>query len=1144
MRISARICGRYAGRRLSLTGVLVVALAVLGLGACPTLAAVPGPVWSLESIAQPTSFSIADNGGCAEGVSGAEEGFRDPRCDRYTLVLTNVGVRASSGQITVKDTLPEGITVPFLPGGETERTGFKWRCSTEMPASREVVTCTAEHAVSALTAAATITIPINVNVGSGVLVNEVTVEGGGAEHTASVESETPVGSPPSAFGVFDFTASALDAAGEIDTQAGGHPAALTSSFLFPSATSASQFGVKPYPVEFIKQIVTDLPAGVVGDALATPTCPLTNLTDITPSTEPDCPSSTRVGKLVLITAESNFTELTVWNVTPEHGYPAELGVFLPNLQRAALLYASVVGSGADTHVRVVSTPQTMAFLPIVGVSLTLFGVPAVIDESPLTPVALFTNPSDCSASGFTSKIYADSWRHPGRFGSDGQPDLSDPNWKSASTTSPPVAGCEALQFHPSLSFAPEPAHSGADEPSGYESTLTVPQNEDPNGLASPPLKNTVVTLPAGVAISPSAADGLVGCQVSGSEGIELDSSQPGHCPAASKVGEVKAVTPVLKEPLEGGVYVAQPGCSPCSEAQAEKGEVFALYLELGSENSGVHVKVPGTVEVGGEGREGGKHNDLAPGQVRTTFADTPQQPVSELKLSFNSGPRAPLANPQTCGGFASSAVLEPWSHTPAPGEAQGTPNALLNPSFVVSSCTGRFSPGFSAGTVNPQAGGYSPFSLTFSRADREQDLSGVTVNMPPGLIGKIAGIAQCPDAQAGAGSCPAASRVGTVTAAAGSGSHPFWQSGAVYLTGPYRGAPFGLSVVVPAVAGPFNLGNIAVRAAIYINPATAQVSVVSDPLPQNVDGVPLRVKTVNVTVDREAFISNPTNCAEQTIGARIASAQGASAAVASRFQAANCANLPFKPSFTASTQGRTSKANGASLTVKVSEKPGEANIHKVDLTLPLALPARLTTLQKACTEAQFNANPAGCPEASVIGMATARTPVLNVPLVGPAYLVSHGGAAFPDVEFILQGEGVEIVLDGGTDIKKGITYSRFETVPDAPISSFETVLPEGSHSVLATNIPASAKGSLCGRSLVIPTSITGQNGAVVSQSTKVAVTGCAKVKAKALTRAQKLAKALKACRKDRRGKKRAACEKTAHKRYGAQGKRKAKAKRR
>jgi hypothetical protein len=1137
MRISARVCGRYAGRRLSLASVLVVALAVLGLGACPTLAAVPGPVWSLESIAQPTSFSVADNGGCNEEGSN----FRNTKCDRYTLVLTNVGVRASSGLITVKDTLPEGITVPLLPGGETEQTGFEWQCSTETPASRAVVTCTAGHAVPALTAATTIIIPINVSVGSGVLVNEVTVEGGGAERVASVESETPVGAPPSAFGVFDFTASALDAAGDVDTQAGGHPAALTSSFLFPSATSASQYGIKPYPVEYIKQIVTDLPAGVVGDALATPTCPLTNLTDITPSVEPDCPSSSRVGKLVLITANSTYSELTVWNVTPEHGYPAELGVFLPNLQRAALLYASVVGSGADAHVRVISTPQTMV-LPIVGVSLSLFGVPAVIDESPLTPTALFTNPSDCSASGFTSKIYVDSWTHPGRFGSDGQPDLSDPNWKSASKTSAPVAGCEALQFHPVLSFAPEPAHSGADEPSGYESTLTVPQNEDPNGLASPPLKNTVVTLPAGVAISPSAADGLAGCQVSGSEGIELASNQPGHCPAASKVGEVRAVTPVLREPLEGGVYVAQPGCSPCSEAQAEKGEVFALYLELGSETSGVHVKVPGTVEVGGEGREGGKHNDLAPGQVRTTFADTPQQPVSELKLSFNSGPRAPLANPQTCGSFSSSVLLEPWSHTPAAGEAQGTPNAALNPSFAVSGCTGRFSPGFSAGTVNPQAAGYSPFSLTFSRQDREQDLSGVTVNLPPGLIGKVAGIVQCPDSQASAGSCPAASRVGTVTAAAGSGSHPFWQSGAVYLTGPYRGAPFGLSVVVPAVAGPFNLGNIVVRAAIYINPATAQVSVGSDPLPQSVDGVPLRVKTVNVTVDREAFIFNPTNCAEETIGATISSAQGVTANVASRFQAANCASLPFKPSFTASTAGRTSKANGASLTVKVSERPGEANIHKVDLTLPLALPARLTTLQKACTEAQFNANPAGCPEASVIGMATARTPVLNVPLVGPAYLVSHGGAAFPDVEFILQGEGVEIVLDGGTDIKKGITYSRFETVPDAPISSFETVLPEGPHSVLATNIPASAKGSLCGRSLVIPTSITGQNGAVVSQSTKVAVTGCAKVKAKALTRAQKLAKALKACHKDRVRRKRAGCEKTAHTRYGVQGKGKSKAK--
>jgi hypothetical protein len=318
--------------------------------------------------------------------------------------------------------------------------------------------------------------------------------------------------------------------------------------------------------------------------------------------------------------------------------------------------------------------------------------------------------------------------------------------------------------------------------------------------------------------------------------------------------------------------------------------------------------------------------------------------------------------------------------------------------------------------------------------------------------------------------------------------------GNVFLTGPYRGAPFGLSIVTHAVAGPFDLGNVIVRAAVNVDPHTSQIVVTSDPLPTILQGIPLDLKTVNVTIDRPGFTFNPTNCSPLSVTGTIASTTGASAAVSSPFEAANCANLPFKPSFRVSTQARTSKANGASLDVKVSQKPGEANIQRVDVTLPLALPARLTTLQRACTEAQFNANPAGCPAASNVGMATATTPVLSMPLTGPAYLVSHGGAAFPDLVVVLQGEGITIDLTGNTDIKKGITYSRFETVPDAPIGSFELRLPEGPHSALAANTPGKAKGSLCSSKLSMPTTIAGQNGAVIHQSTPIKVTGCAKAK--------------------------------------------------
>jgi hypothetical protein len=316
--------------------------------------------------------------------------------------------------------------------------------------------------------------------------------------------------------------------------------------------------------------------------------------------------------------------------------------------------------------------------------------------------------------------------------------------------------------------------------------------------------------------------------------------------------------------------------------------------------------------------------------------------------------------------------------------------------------------------------------------------------------------------------------------------------GKVYLTGPYKGAPFGLVEIVPVLAGPFDLGTVVVRQTINVDPHTAQVSVSSDPFPTIIDGIPLRLRTVHVEINRPEFMLNPTNCSQLQITGRLTGEQGASAPLSSPFEVGNCATLPFKPALTASTQAKTSKQNGASLRVKVTQKPGEANIHRVDLQLPTVLPSRLSTLQKACTVEQFDTNPAGCPPGSVIGTATAITPVLQTPLTGPAYLVSHAAAAFPDIEFVLQaderGGNIEIVLDGKTQIKKGITYSHFETVPDAPISSFETNLPEGPHSVLSTAYPG--RTNLCAQKLLMPLALTGQNGAVIKQTQRIGVTGC------------------------------------------------------
>jgi hypothetical protein len=550
--------------------------------------------------------------------------------------------------------------------------------------------------------------------------------------------------------------------------------------------------------------------------------------------------------------------------------------------------------------------------------------------------------------------------------------------------------------------------------------------------------------------------------------------------------------PLLGAPLQGQLFVGEPECGnanhpqPCTNEDAENGKLVRVFLQAQDPRAGVIIKQVGQ----------GSLNPLT-GQLKTTFSNAPQQPFELLALKLKGGPRAPLANPQSCGTATTETDLTPWS---APGlggltgteEIPGTPDALPSASFEVTGCApAQFAPSFNAGTTNNQAGAFSPLTLTFSRTDSDQDFEALTLHTPPGLAGMISSVTLCPEAQANAGTCSPASQIGTTTVGSGPGPHPLYLPGKVYLTGPYKGQPFGMSVAVPAVAGPFNLGMVVVRSSIHVDPYTAAVTVTSDPFPKILDGVPTHVKQVNVNINREGFIFNPTNCNTLAITGTLSSTQGLTAPVSSSFKAANCASLPFSPTFTASTVGKASKANGASLDVKVTSAGlGQANIAKVNLQLPKALPSRLTTIQKACVARVFEANPAACGEGSVIGSATIHTPVLKSPLSGPAYLVSHGGAAFPDVEFILQGEGIMVILDGKTDIKNGITYSNFESAPDAPFTSFETVLPTGPHSALTANVPEKEKFSLCGTTLTMPTTITAQNGAVIKQKTHIALTGC------------------------------------------------------
>jgi hypothetical protein len=727
-----------------------------------------------------------------------------------------------------------------------------------------------------------------------------------------------------------------------------------------------------------------------------------------------------------------------------------------------------------------------------------------------------------------------------------------------------LGNCGAQPFSPSIDVEPE-QHVG-NTPTGLDVSVKLPQTTtlESGGLAESAVKDTTVTLPAGVLLSPSAANGLQACPESSNgsyEGVGFTGYQKFHpdeataetptftntfrfsreepegpggakiepsCPDGSKVGTVSIHTPDLPNPLTGDVYLAAQTANPF-------GSLLAIYIVAEEKASKTLVKLAGEISP-----------DPTTGQISTTFRHTPQVPFDDLSLHlFGEGEgRASVTTPPLCSAEnRTSGLFTPWSTRETISAALVAPFTITSGAEGSGCPTARpFSPTLEAGTENTQAGGFTPFALTLQRPDADQEPTSLAVHLPPGIAGILASVELCDEADANAGTCPAGSLIGEATATAGLGSNPFTETGGqVFITEKYAGAPFGLSIVIPTKAGPFDFGNVVTRSTISVDPNTAAITINTPDFPTMVDttthdtGVPVQLKQIHVVVDRPNFQFNPTNCKQMAIVGDLTGKEGGTASPSSRFAATNCAALPFKPKLTAGVGGKASKLNGASLTVKLqSAGLGQANIEKVFLTLPKALPSRLTTIQKACRDTVFEVNPAACDEGSVIGYATIHTPVLKSALSGPAYLVSHGNAGFPDVEFVLQGEGVKIVLDGKTDIKKGITYSRFESAPDAPFTTFETVLPTGPHSALTANVPEKANYNLCGTKLEMPTEITAQNGAVIKQTTQIAISNCG-VKGFKETRAQKLAKALKACRhKFKHNKhKRASCEKTAHKKYGA-----------
>jgi hypothetical protein len=951
----------------------------------------------------------------------------------------------------------------------------------------------------------------------------------------------------------------LNQLGPEDTQAGSHPYALTTSFQLskPEEFVEGRSDDFRMPGGGLKDFELELPPGLVGNPNATPKCTYKDFKN------DECPNDTAVGTATtkLLKGVEGYENLAgedvdryitrtepVYNLEPPGGIPAEFGFKV--VRNIPVFVDASVRTGGDygltTSIR--DIPQSA---PILGGTVNIWGVPGDPshnrfrgeclgpternskevedgDETPpnyeasrreeeeeegitdpRAPVEcpadtlvqpLLTNPTSCGESR-TATASVDSWKEPGMFA-------------SMAVTLPALAGCEHLDFSPTLTVTPD--GTAGSTPTGLNVDVHVPQESttNPLGLGEADVKDTTVTLPVGVQLSPSAADGLQACSsaqigfkrvnpVTGIDefepklyNVETQKDEATLCPDASKVASVRIKTPLLEGELMGSVYLAAPQ-NFMGIPENPFSSLVAMYLVAEEPETGVLVKVAGKVEPNPE-----------TGQLTATFENTPQLPYSDLKLEFYGSARAPLATPALCGTYTTTSSFTPWS---AP---ESGPPATPSSRFQITSgpatvsepngapCPGAtlpFSPTLQSGTTNINAGSFTPLTTTLSREDGQQNIQQVTLHYPPGLSGILSGVKLCAEAEANAGTCGPESLIGETIVSVGLGNDPFTVTGGkVYLTGPYEGAPFGLSIVNPAKAGPFDLQEgrpVVVRAKVEVDPHTAALTVTTNTaaqgyaIPSIIEGIPLQIKHVNVNITRPGFTLNPTGCNPTQITGTVASAEGASSEVEIPFQVTNCASLKFTPRFEVSTSGKTSKADGASLTARVQEPSGalgtQANISYVKVELPKALPSRLSTLQKACPSAQFALDPAGCPAASDIGHAVVHTPLLPVPLEGPAIFVSHGGEEFPSLTIVLQGYGVTVDLVGTTFISKaGITSTTFKAVPDTPFNSFELTLPEGPYSALTANV------DLCQQKLVMPVAFVAQNSATLNEIASIKVEGC------------------------------------------------------
>jgi hypothetical protein len=854
-------------------------------------------------------------------------------------------------------------------------------------------------------------------------------------------------------------------------EAGGHPYSIVTHIEWNNHPNVSGL---PLPDGDIKDTSVDLPAGLVGNPTPFPRCTSLQLSGNFLTTGylgliTECPTDSQVGVVHLRYTEDSAAEsvLPLFNMTAPTGSGGRFGFNAAS----TLVYFDASASPESGYRITVGTHDAQQALRIFRADVTFWGMPADPSHDgercnvgalvmagtashascpkgagdPQGPhsagvarVPFLTLPTSCPSEGEGEEwpLRTVSWQEPSVVAQASvrshlapyAPESGAPGQEQGTT------GCNGVPFNPNFSASPT-QQSGASS-TGLGIHLSFPQDGllNPDGIAQSHLKKAVVTLPEGMTINPSQAEGLGVCSP---DQFKAASVQSFGCPSTAKIGTVEVKSSLLDETIPGNVYVAEPYNNPSNS-------LIALYIVLREPQRGIIVRLPGKVEP-----------DPKTGQIIATFDDLPQQPFESFDFKFREGPRAPLITPSRCGKYPTEADFYPWARpdeairNTSSFEVTSGPNGGPCPQGNVP----PFHPGFSAGSLNNNAGAYSPFLMKLTRADGEQDMTKFSALLPPGVSAKLAGVGKCPDAtielarqktgieERESPSCPQDSKIGDLLAGAGVGSTLVHVPGSLYLAGPYNGAPLSTVAVVPAVAGPFDVGTVVTRLALSLDPRTAEVKVDgdrSDPIPHILAGIPLSVRDIDVNVNRPNFTINPTSCNPSRVGATMfgsnldlfSSADDIPVALSSRFQAASCASLGFKPALSLKLVGGTKRGQFPALRAELKPRKGDANAKNAVVTLPHSAFLEQGHIRTICTRVQYAAK--ACPAASVYGHLKAFTPLLDEPLEGPVYLRSSNHK-LPDMVLSLHGL-VDVEAVGRIDSKNGGIRASFEDIPDAPLS--------------------------------------------------------------------------------------------------------------